>query len=80
MRSETNRSETKFLLIHIVESAGARILGNYTSDKETEQDEEQLKIYCEQIERLGKQASFCLGYGNRSNEIAQKYKKEMPIY
>lgn len=68
-------SETKFLLIHVVESAGARILGNYTSDKETEQDEEQLKIYCEQIERLGKQASICLGYGNRSVEIARIVKE-----
>lgn len=68
-------SETKFLLIHVVESAGAKILGNYASDKETEQDEEQLKIYAEQIEKLGKTASIGLGYGNRSAEIARIVKE-----
>lgn len=68
-------NDTKFLLIHIVESAGARILGNYTSDKESEQDEEQLKIYADHIKHLGKQASICLGYGNRSVEISRIVKE-----
>jgi manganese transport protein len=63
--------ETSFILIHVVESAGAKLLGQYAADNETLKDKEQLDMYASKLKDLGKVASVHLGYRNRVNEIAR---------
>lgn len=67
---------TVFLLIHIVESAGAKILGKNTADNETMHDNEQLSSYANTLMSMGKKVSIHLGYRNRVEEIARICKEE----
>jgi len=69
-------ADTIFLLIHVVESASAKVLGKETADNETMQDHEQLIRYAAQLKELGKLASIHLGYRNRVDEIARICKEE----
>lgn len=63
--------DTTYLLIHIVESAGAKILGKDTADNETIRDKEQLTVYANTLIEMKKQVSIHLGYRNRVDEIAR---------
>jgi manganese transport protein len=67
---------TTFLLIHVVESAGAKLSGQLVADDETMKDNEQLKMYANKLKEMGKEASIHLGYRNRVNEIARICKEE----
>ena len=60
----------------MVESAGAKILGKYTADAEAISDEDYLKMYADHLTKLGKTAVACLGYRNRSSEIARICKEQ----
>ncbi len=62
---------TSFVLIHVVESATARVLGNVTDDLETRKDEEQLDFYVHQLAQRGHDAIGILGYRSRKEEIVQ---------
>lgn len=62
---------TSFVLIHVVESATARVLGNVTDDLETRKDEEQLNFYVQQLAQRGHDAIGILGYRSRKEEIVQ---------
>ncbi len=64
-------TDTSFILIHVVESAGAKLLGHYSADDETLQDKEQLEMYSAKFKELNKEASVHLGYRNRVSEIAR---------
>lgn len=61
--------ETQYLLIHVVESAGAILLGNEIRDKETEDDTERLDHYVEILQQQGYQATAYLGFGNPKSSI-----------
>jgi manganese transport protein len=61
--------ETSFVLIHIVESASARILGIESDDMETRKDNEQLNFYKEQLKIKGFASEGRLGFRNRAKEI-----------
>ncbi|MEZ5045416.1 MAG: Nramp family divalent metal transporter [Chitinophagaceae bacterium] len=63
--------DTKIILIHILESASAKILGSNAADKEYEEDINYLKNYVELIKPLHKQVSYELGYRNRISEIVR---------
>ena len=63
--------ETTFILLHVVESAGAKLLGQYAADAETLKDKEQLDMYASKLKDLGKVASVHLGYRNRVHEIVR---------
>lgn len=54
---------SEYILIHIVETAGARILGKEIRDLESEKDIENLKRYEEQLFKMGYQVSHEIGYG-----------------
>ncbi len=69
-------SDCHFILIHVVESASARILGNYSDDYETRNDEERLNLYKANLENGGYQAVARLGYKNRSAEIVRIVNEE----
>jgi manganese transport protein len=62
---------TIFLLLHIVESAGAKLLGQETDDYETRKDTERLQDYVAQLKNLGYQAESVLGFRNRVKEIVK---------
>jgi manganese transport protein len=64
-------NHVEYLLIHIVESAIAKRLGQDALDLETQKDLENLKSYSTDLEKLGIKTTTELGYGNRANEIAK---------
>lgn len=65
----------KFLLIHIVESPTAILLGNQTDDYETKSDKERLLFYTRELESRGYKAEAILGFRNRAREIARVVKE-----
>ena len=68
--------DTTYLLIHVVESASARMLGNESADFETKADAERLDFYVSQLKNNGFQAIARLGFKYRAKEIARLVKDE----
>ena len=66
---------TKVVLIHIVESASARILGKESDDWETRKDQEKLDAYVAFLEEKGIKAESILGFRNRQKEIPRLVKE-----
>lgn len=62
---------SSYLLLHIVESAGAKLLGAQTDDYETRKDLERLHIYVEQLNDKGFKAAAEIGFRNRVKEIVR---------
>jgi len=58
------KPDSKYLLIHVVESAPALYHGKKTADYETFKDEEVLERYAQKIRQLGYDVSIKIGYGN----------------
>jgi manganese transport protein len=69
-------NNTDYLLIHVVESASARLLGTQSDDYETRKDREQLDFYRQQMEERGYKTTIRLGYQNRIKQIAKIIKEE----
>jgi manganese transport protein len=67
---------TTYLLIHIVESASARALGQESADFETQTDAQRLEFYTDQLKSNGLQAVGRLGFKHRAKEIARLVKEE----
>jgi manganese transport protein len=65
-----------YLLIHVVESASARMLGKQSDDYETRNDEERLAFYQSQLGQKGYHVITRLGYENRTREIVRLVKEE----
>jgi manganese transport protein len=59
------------VLIHVVESASARILGEQSDDFETRKDQEKLDEYAAQLEQFQLKAKTYLGFRSRTKEIAR---------
>ena len=70
------RENATFVLIHVIESASARVLGSVTDDLETRKDEEQMDFYIKQLQSKGFKAVGKLGYRGRKEEIVNIVKKE----
>lgn len=66
---------TMFILVHIVESASARILGSESDDLETRKDQEHIDFYTQRIKEMGYEAIGVLGFTNRSKEIVKLVKE-----
>ena len=66
---------TSFLLLHIVESAGARFLGQQTDDYETRNDMERMDKYLQQLRDLNYKASGEIGFKTRVKEIVRIVKE-----
>jgi manganese transport protein len=64
-------NDTQYILIHIVESASAKMLGKESGDYETEADEERLALYVDQLKQKGIIASSRLGFHSRTKEIVR---------
>ncbi len=65
------KKDTHFLLIHVVESASAKLLGQESDDYETRKDKERMDSYVQQLQKLGCTAEGFLGFRNRSKEIVR---------
>ncbi|MEY3678630.1 MAG: hypothetical protein RI924_771 [Bacteroidota bacterium] len=59
----------KYMLIHVVETAGARYHGDQVMDLETGLDIDNLKKYQLNLTNLGYKADFQIGYGTSVQEI-----------
>lgn len=72
------KNETKkIILIHVLESATAKLLQNETGDLEYRKDMEQLKHYKKSLEAITKiEIVLQLGFRNRVSEIARICKEE----
>lgn len=68
----------EYLLIHIVESAGAFIFGKDVADHESQSDKEQLKQYRDTLNEKGFKAEIKLGYGNPKKVIPQLVNEYAP--
>jgi manganese transport protein len=65
------RQDTHYLLLHIVESASAKLLGGESDDYETRKDKERLAFYVSQLTEKGYQVKGEIGYRNRVKEITR---------
>lgn len=68
--------DASYLLIHVVESVSARMLGPESADFETQQDQRKLQVYKEVLLQKGYSATSSLGYYKRAAEIVRIVKDE----
>src|SRR5205085_10246015 len=68
------KENTHYVLLHIVESASARMLGDESDDYETRKDKERMDMYVQQLEQHGLIAEGYLGFKNRAKEIVRLVK------
>ncbi len=61
----------KYLLIHVVESPSAKLLGEDSDDHETKKDKEHLEMYASQLIKKGYNVSASIGFRNRVKEIVR---------
>jgi manganese transport protein len=69
------KTSSEYVLIHIVESASARLLGQESDDFETRTDEERLQFYIHQLTERGFTTTGSLGFRNRAKEIVRLVKE-----
>ena len=67
---------TKYLFIHIVESASANLLGKESDDFETRKDNEQMQFYIQSLKERNLQAEGIIGFKNRAKEIIKIVKEQ----
>ncbi len=65
----TGRS-ARVILLHVVESTGARMLGAELSDAEAKFDQERLELYVNELSELGVDTIFDLGFGEPAEQLA----------
>ena len=70
------REDTQFVLIHVVESPTAILLGKETGDYETEKDNERLELFVNHLEGKGYKSKGILGFRHSSKEIVRIVKEE----
>lgn len=63
--------EASYVLIHIVETVGAKIFGHETHDFESEADSKRLLKYRDQLREAGYDVTVRLGFGNPKQKIPQ---------
>ncbi|MFT3678769.1 MAG: Nramp family divalent metal transporter [Ferruginibacter sp.] len=68
------KENTHYLLIHIVESASAKMHGDESDDYETRKDKEQMDWYVQQLQQRGLTAEGYLGFRDRAKEIVRLVK------
>jgi len=62
-------TSANYLLIHVVETAGAMVYGSTIADKESSFDSEALKNYAAQLKEKGYAVEAQIGYGNPKRKI-----------
>jgi manganese transport protein len=69
------RKQAQYILLHIVETASAKLLGDAADDYETRKDRERLQQYANTLEKMGYTVSIALGYQRRIKEIVRIVKE-----
>jgi manganese transport protein len=64
-------AQTSYILLHVVESAGAKLLGKETDDYETRKDMEMLQNYIVELQKQGFTVAGQIGFRNRVKEITR---------
>jgi len=64
-------NKAEYVLIHIVETAGAQMMYDEIADKETFSDNQFLKKYSDELENKGFRVTTSLGYGNPKISIPE---------
>ena len=67
--------QTTFILIHVVESVSARMMGNEADDYETRKDQDHLDEYVTLLRSHNYEALGILGFKDRTSEIARIIKE-----
>jgi manganese transport protein len=65
----------EYLLLHVVETAGAFVFGKDIRDYETQSDEKNLEKYAENLSKLGYKNSIIIGFGRPKIAIVEKVKE-----
>jgi manganese transport protein len=63
--------QTKYILLHVVESVPARLYEQESDDLETQKDKEHLEFYSRQLNERGYITEAKMGYGKRAREIVR---------
>ncbi len=69
------KESTRYVLVHVVESASAKLLGIDSDDYETRKDKERMDWYVNQLKQLGYSVEGHLGFRNRAKEIVRIVKE-----
>lgn len=69
------QTDTELVLIHIVESVPARMLGNESDDFETRKDQQRLDEYVLRLREAGVKSASYLGFSHRTLEIPRIIKE-----
>jgi manganese transport protein len=70
------KKDASIILLHVVESASAKVFGEVADDLEARKDEEQLAMYMRQLEEKGINVVARLGYRDRKAEILRIVREE----
>lgn len=70
-----SQKDSEFILIHVVESASAKVLEKDTDDFESRKDQEHLDKYAQRIQQMGYSAEGILGFNHRAKEIVRIVKE-----
>ncbi len=68
----------RVVLLHVVESGGAQLIGRELEDSEARGDQERLELYRTELEELGVDASFDLGFGPVASQLADLVGQHRP--
>ncbi|MEP2669779.1 MAG: Nramp family divalent metal transporter [Cyclobacteriaceae bacterium] len=68
-------TQATYLLIHVVETAGAMVYGSSIADKESSVDNAALKSYANQLVERGYRVELKMGYGNPKRKIPAMVKE-----
>ncbi|MFH1177498.1 MAG: Nramp family divalent metal transporter [Acidobacteriota bacterium] len=60
---------SKILLLHVVESGGARLMGLELEDNEARADQQRLELYRSELAELGVEATYDLGFGEPVEQL-----------
>lgn len=72
---QLGNEHTEYVLVHVVESAQARLVAEQAKDYETIKDRELLTQYVQTFQNQGHKAEGVLGFKNRTKEIARIVKE-----
>jgi manganese transport protein len=68
-------NDATYVMMHIVETAGARLLGKEIQDKETQEDERILREYAMQMKTMGFEVVTVLEFGSPVKKITELVEK-----
>jgi manganese transport protein len=66
------------ILLHVVESGGARLLGGEMQDNEARADQQRLELYRGELAELGVESSYDLGFGEPVEQLARLVEQHSP--